>query len=361
MNTRSDFMLDIKVTRIHEEREKPNSEDLGFGNYFTDHMFTMSYTEGKGWHDPEIKPYAEISLDPSSAVFHYGQEMFEGMKAYSTKDGTINLFRPDMNAKRVNKTNDRICMPSIDEEDFVQSVKALVEIDKSWIPEGKDTSLYIRPFIIATEPTLMVHPSKTYLFMIILSPVGAYYKEGLNPVKIFVEDEYSRAVLGGVGEAKTGGNYSSSLIAQKKAKQNGFAQVLWLDAIEHKYVEEVGTMNIFFKIGGKVVTPMLSGSILAGITRDSVIKLLKSWDVPIEETQVTIDEIIRAADSGELEEAFGTGTAAVISAVGGIHYMGKDIVINNNAIGDLSQKVYSTLTDIQCGRIEDPMGWIVKV
>jgi branched-chain amino acid aminotransferase len=354
-------MLDIKIVLSKKLKEKPDSNALGFGNYFTDHMFVMTYTEGKGWHDPLIKPYEDLKLDPSAAVFHYGQEMFEGLKAYLREDKRINLFRPDMNGKRTNATNDRICMPEIPVEDFVQAVKTLVEIDKSWVPDGTGTSLYIRPFVIATEPTLMVNPSRNYLFMIILSPVGAYYKEGLNPVKIYVEDTYVRATKGGVGQAKTGGNYASSLIAQKNAKKEGFAQVLWLDAIAHRYVEEVGTMNIFFKIRGRIVTPELNGSILPGITRDSVITLLKSWDIPVDETRIDIEDVVSAAQTGDLEEVFGTGTAAVISPVGGIHYRGQDFEVHGNEIGSLTQRIYDTLTGMQYGVVEDSFGWIVTI
>ncbi|MCF8019555.1 isoleucine-valine aminotransferase / aromatic amino acid aminotransferase [Petrocella atlantisensis] len=354
-------MLTIDIIKAKQLKDKPDPNNLGFGNYFTDHMFVMDYQEGMGWHNPRVKPYEDLHLDPSAVVFHYGQEMFEGLKAYRRQDGEINLFRPDMNGKRLNNTNDRICMPQIPVEDFVQAVRTLVHTDASWVPEEAGTSLYIRPFVIATEPTLMVNPSKSYLFMIILSPVGAYYKEGLNPVRIYVEDTYVRASKGGVGEAKTGGSYGASMIAQKNAKNEGFAQVLWLDAIEHRYVEEVGTMNIFFKIRGKVYTPALSGSILPGITRDSVISLLKSWDIPIYEERISMDTIIEASKNGDLEEVFGTGTAAVISPVGGIHFKGLDFVVHNNEIGPITRRIYDTLTGMQYGNVKDDFGWIETI
>lgn len=354
-------MLNIKVTLSDEPKDKPNPESLGFGKFFTDHMFIMTYDEGQGWHDPIIKKYEELSMDPSACVFHYGQEMFEGLKAYKSKDGDINLFRPDMNGKRINRTNERICLPQLPIEDFIQAVSELVAVDHDWIPTAPGTSLYIRPFIIATEPTLMVHPSSSYEFMVILSPVGAYYKAGLNPVKIFVEDEYVRAVKGGVGEAKTGGNYAASLKGQMRAKELGYAQVLWLDAVERKYVEEVGTSNIFFKINGEIVTPELNGSILPGITRNSTIEVLKSWGYTVTERRITIKEVFEAAEKGILEEVFGTGTAAVISPVGSMYYEGIEHVINDMEIGETTQKLYNTLTGIQYGSVADEFGWITKV
>lgn len=353
--------MEIKIKEVEQRKEKPDYDNLGFGNYFTDHMFVMSYTEGIGWHDPIIKAYENLRLAPAACVFHYGQEMFEGLKAYRSVEGEINLFRPEMNAKRTNKTNDRICLPYLPEEDFVEAVKALVAMDKEWIPEGEGQSLYIRPFIIATEETLMVHPSKTYLFMIILSPVGSYYKAGINPVKIYVEDDFVRAVKGGTGEVKIGGNYSASLAGQEKAKKEGFAQVLWLDAIEHKYVEEVGTSNIFFLMDGVIVTPSLSGSILPGITRDSTIKLLELWGYTVVEKKILIEEVLEAASLGKLTEAFGTGTAAVISPVGSIYYKGENHVVNDMKIGEVTKRLYDTITGIQKGTVDDAFGWIVKV
>ncbi len=354
-------MLDIKITKTTAPSEKPDESNLGFGKKFTDHMFIMNYTEGKGWHDARIVPFEKLSLSPAAMVFHYGQEMFEGMKAYRGDNDGIYIFRPEMNARRANMSNDRLCIPQIPEEDFVQAVKAVVDVDRDWIPHAEGTSLYIRPFIIATDEFLGVAPSKTYLFMIILSPSGAYYASGLAPVGIWIEDEYVRAVKGGIGFAKTGGNYAASLIAQVKAHDEGFSQVLWLDGIERKYIEEVGAMNIFFKIDGKIVTPMLNGSILPGVTRDSVINLCKSWGMEVEERKISVDELLAAQHSGKLEEVFGTGTAAVISPVGKLRYMDEVMVIGDGNIGKTSQKIYDTITGIQWGKIEDPFGWRVDV
>lgn len=355
-------MLNIKINKTANPKEKYKADDkLGFGKIFTDHMFVMNYTEGKGWHDPRIEEYAPISLDPSAMVFHYGQTMFEGMKAYRGEDGKVYLFRPDMNAKRANDSNKRLCIPEIPEEDFVQAVKAVVDVDKDWIPTGEGESLYIRPFVIATDEFLGVAPSKTYLFIIILSPSGAYYASGLAPVGIWIEDEYVRAVKGGIGFAKTGGNYAASLKAQVKAHDDGYSQVLWLDGVERKYIEEVGAMNIFFKINGKIVTPMINGSILPGITRNSVIKMCQHLGYEVEERRISVDELVAAAKDGSLEEVFGTGTAAVISPVGKLRYCDDVMVIGDGNIGEVSQKLYDTLTGIQWGRLEDPFGWRVEV
>jgi branched-chain amino acid aminotransferase len=354
-------MLDIKYEMNKELKEKCSSSNLGFGTNFTDHMFIMDYKEGKGWYDPRIVPYQPISLDPSAMVFHYGQEMFEGMKAYKTEEDRVLLFRPDKNIHRTNITNDRLCIPKINEEDMLQAIKELVNLEKDWIPDAPGTSLYIRPFIIATDPFLGVRASSTYMFMIILCPVGAYYKEGINPVKIWVETEYVRAVKGGIGFAKTGGNYAASIKAQMKAKERGYSQVLWLDGVERKYIEEVGTMNVFFKINGEVITPSLEGSILAGVTRDSVIELLKKWNIPVSERKLSVEEVYDAAEKGLLEEAFGTGTAAVISPIGELNYEGRIININNGEIGEISQKIYDTITGIQTGKIEDNSDWTVEI
>ncbi len=353
--------MEIKITKTTAPKAKPPVESLGFGKYFTDHMFVMDYTEGKGWHDPQIVPYGSVTLEPACMVFHYGQAVFEGLKAYKGEDGSVLLFRPYSNMNRINVSNDRLCIPAIDVDFAVEAIKTLVEMEQDWIPEGKGTALYIRPFIFATDPQVGVHPAKTYKFFVILSPVGPYYKEGLNPVKIYVEDEYVRAVRGGIGFAKTAGNYAASLKAQEKAEQLGYTQVLWLDGVEKKYIEEVGTMNVFFKIGGKVITPALNGSILAGITRDSSINILKSWGVPVEERKLSIQEVYEANEKGELEEIFGTGTAAVISPVGELCWEGKKITINNGEIGPLSQKLYDTITGLQSGKIEDTFDYVVKL
>ncbi len=353
-------MLDIKIIKTETPKEKPVGP-LGFGKIFTDHMFVMDYTEGKGWHDARIVPFGDFTFSPASMVFHYGQEMFEGLKAYKGADGKSYLFRPDMNAKRTNATNERLCIPYLPEEDFVQAVSAIVKMDEDWIPTEEGTSLYIRPFIIATDAFLGVAPSKTYKFIIILSPSGAYYASGLAPVGIWIEDDFVRAVRGGVGYTKTGGNYASSLAAQVKAHDAGYSQVLWLDGVERKYIEEVGAMNIFFKINGTVVTPMLNGSILPGITRDSVLHLCRSWGIPTEERKISVDELIEAQKSGALEEVFGTGTAAVISPVGKLRYKDDVMTIGDGGIGELSQKLYDTVTGIQTGKLEDEYGWRLLV
>ncbi len=355
-------MLNIRIEKTANPKPLPTPENpLKFGTIFTDHMFIMNYETGKGWHDARIVPYQPIVLDPAAMVFHYGQEMFEGLKAYRSDEGKVLLFRPDMNAKRTNNTNKRLCIPQIPEEDFVEAVKALVKMDAAWVPTKPGTSLYIRPFIIATDPFLGVRPSDTYQFIIILSPVGAYYPEGLNPVKIWIEDDYVRAVRGGIGEAKTGGNYVASMAAQMKAHDEGYSQVLWLDGVERKYIEEVGAMNIFFKINGTVVTPMLNGSILPGITRNSVIALCKEWGVPVEERRVSAQELVDAYEAGTLEEVFGTGTAAVISPVGALRYGNRVMQIKDGSIGEYSQKFYDTITGIQLGKIKDNRGWVVEV
>ena len=355
-------MLDIKITRTETPKAKPAAgQKLGFGKIFTDHMFVMNYTEGQGWHDARVEPFHNISLSPAAMVYHYGQEMFEGLKAYKGDDGEVYLFRPDMNAKRTNASNERLVIPQLPEEDFVQAVKAVVDVDRDWVPTEPGTSLYIRPFIIATDEFLGVAPSKTYLFMIILAPSGAYYESGLAPVGIWIEDEYVRAVRGGMGYAKTGGNYAASLIAQQKAHDAGYSQVLWLDGVERKYIEEVGAMNIFFKINGTVITPELNGSILPGITRNSVLELCRSWGYPVEERKISADELIEAQRNGTLEECWGTGTAAVISPVGKLRYVDEVMTINGGNIGELSQKLYDTITGIQTGKLEDSRGWRVTV
>ncbi|MCR2822795.1 branched-chain amino acid aminotransferase [Lederbergia panacisoli] len=354
-----DYQIDVQLSTT--KKEKPAFKQLSFGTVFTDHMFVMDYTKGIGWHDAKIIPYQPIMLDPAAIIFHYGQTVFEGLKAYKTKEDEVVLFRPDENMKRLNRSNERLCIPEIDEEFALFALKKLISIDKDWVPNVEGTSLYVRPFIFADEPYLGVSPSDTYKFMIILSPVGAYYKEGINPVKISVESDFVRAVKGGTGNAKTAGNYAGSLKAQEEAEAEGFSQVLWLDGREHKYIEEVGSMNVFFKINGEVVTPELNGSILEGITRKSVLELLHHWEIPVVERKISIDEIFQAYHSGELEEAFGTGTAAVISPIGELFWQGEKIIINDGKTGELSKKVYDSLTGIQTGTEEDPFGWRVKV
>lgn len=351
----------IDIQRTTQHKPKPPQNALGFGIHFSDHMFIMNYTAGQGWHDPRIVPYQPIVLDPAAKVFHYGQTIFEGLKAYKTSDGRVLLFRPERNFMRLNRSNTRLGIPAIDEELALEALKKLIAVDQDWIPTEPGNSLYIRPFVIATQPALGVDASTQYQFIIILSPVGNYYPEGVNPVKIYVENEYVRAVRGGVGEAKTAGNYAASLKAQEVAKEKGYSQVLWLDGVHRKYVEEVGSMNVFFKINGTVYTPALSGSILDGITRSSIIDLLRHWEIPVEEKAIDIDELIEAARSGDLEEAFGTGTAAVISPIGELNWRDEEILINNGVTGDVSSRLYNTLTGIQRGTVPDPFGWMVEV
>ena len=357
-------MLDIKITRTTAPKAKTPDDQLGFGRVFSDHMFIMNYDKGQGWHDARIVPYAPIALDPSAVVFHYAQECFEGLKAYRTADGKIQLFRPDCNARRMNNTQDRLCIPEIPVEDFVQAVKALVEVEKDWVPHSEGSSLYIRPFTIATMAQLGVHASTSYQFIIICSPSGAYYKEGLAPVKIYVEDTYVRACPGGTGFTKCGGNYAVSLLAGEKAEQKGYSQVLWLDSQERKYVEEVGAMNIFFKIDGKIYTAAAldkDGTVLPGVTRRSIIELLKDWGYEVKEEHVAIADIMEAGHNGKLEEVFGTGTAAVVSPVKELDWKGDKVFISDGKIGQLTQKLYDTLTGIQWGKIPDTKGWIVPV
>lgn len=354
-------MLEIKKELTTQPKEKPAVDQLGFGQFFTDHMFIVDYTEGMGWHDPRIIPYQPLSIDPSAMVFHYGQAVFEGLKAYATVDNGVLLFRPDRNFNRLNHSNERIVIPAIDEELALEALKQLVTLDREWVPTAPGTSLYIRPFIIATEPHLGVHPSNSYQFIIIMSPSGSYYEEGINPVKIMVEQHFVRAVVGGTGEAKTAGNYASALKGQEIAHKEGYSQTLWLDGKEHRYIEEVGSMNIFFKINGTVITPALNGSILPGITRDSMLHVLKAKNIPVEERRISIDEVVEAYHNGTLEEAFGTGTAAVISPVGELKWRDEKILINNGEIGEISQMLYDTLTGIQNGTLEDSFGWTIKL
>jgi len=356
--------MDIKITKAEGDQLKPKPEDesqIGFGSIFTDHIFLMDYVEKKGWHNPRIEPYADLRLDPAAMALHYGQEIFEGLKAYYGRDGHIYLFRARDNFLRMNRSAERLCMPKINIDLVMEGLKELILLDRDWIPRSPGSSLYVRPTMLATEPHLGVRPSKEYLFYIIIGPVGAYYKEGLNPVKIYVEDTYIRAAVGGTGYIKTGGNYAASLLAAEKAKEKGFTQVLWLDACERRYVEEVGTMNIFFVMDDEVITSPLTGSILPGITRDSVIQLLKSWDIKVSERKLSIDEVVEASEDGTLKEVFGTGTAAVISPVGQITYKGKDYVISEGKMGELSQRLYDEIVAIQYAEKDDPFGWRIRL
>ena len=355
--------MEIEYVQAKTLKEKPAwDQNLGFGKYFTDYMFTMDWTVNKGWHNAKIEPYAPICLDPATLVLHYAQETFEGLKAYKSKDGNVLLFRPEMNARRFANSNRRLCMEILPEEMFVEAIEKLVAHEVDWIPTAEGTSLYIRPFMFATEAAVGVHPSSAYKFVIILSPVGAYYPEGVNPVKIYVEDEYVRATKGGTGFTKCGGNYAASIAAQVKAEKLGYTQVLWLDGVERKYVEEVGTMNFMFKIDNKIITAPCDGTVLPGVTRDSILHILKDWGYEVEERHLSIDELMEAGRKGKLEEAFGTGTAAVISPVGELYYKGETVTINDFKTGELTQKLYDTLTGIQWGNVKDTYGWtrIVK-
>lgn len=355
-------MLDIRITKTTTPKQKPENEKaLGFGKVFTDHMFVMDYDIEKGWHDARIEPYHPFSLDPASAVFHYAQEIFEGMKAYRRKDGKIQLFRPDCNAKRFQDSADRLCIPKIPTEDFLQAVSTLVRVEEDWVPSAPGTSLYLRPFIFASDVGLGVHASKKYVFCIIASPSGAYYKEGLKPVKIYVEDEYIRAAPGLTGFAKCGGNYAASIKAGEMAEELGYSQVLWLDGIEKKYVEEVGSMNIMFKIDGKIYTAATTGTVLPGVTRRSIIELLKDWGYEVIEGKLAIADVMKAGHEGKLEEVFGTGTAAVIAPVGELTWKKDSVIIGNSEIGPLTKKLYDTLTSIQWGDIEDTKGWTFRI
>ncbi|MGQ9812237.1 MAG: branched-chain amino acid aminotransferase [Dissulfurimicrobium sp.] len=352
--------MDIKIQLLAELKRKrlPPQENLKFGVYFTDHMFLMDYDEDVGWHDPRIVPYGNFSLDPASVCFHYGQEIFEGLKAYRCADGKIRLFRPGDNVRRLNRSAWRMCMPQVDEGLVLDAIKHLIRVDERWVPSARGTSLYIRPFMIATEAFLGVRPAKKYIFSIILSPVGAYYAEGFSPISIFVTDKYVRAAKGGVGEAKNAGNYAASLLASEEAKKLGFTQVLWLDAEQRRYVEEVGTMNIFFLFKNALVTPALSGSILPGITRDSVLTIAREQGLKVEERAISIDEVIEKTKNGDLKECFGTGTAAVISPVGSLFYKGVNYQINGGKTGPYAQALFDEITHIQYGEIKDRYGWV---
>ncbi len=356
--------MDIQVNPAGPDRQKPKPVDeskLGFGDLFTDHMFCMNYEKGRGWYDPRIVPYGNLEFDPAAMALHYGQEIFEGLKAYRGRDGKLYLFRAEDNFKRMNRSAARLCMPDLDIQQVMEALKRLILQDQDWVPGSPGTSLYIRPTMIATDPHLGVRPSHTYIFYIIIGPVGAYYKEGLNPVKIFVEDQYIRAAVGGIGEAKTAGNYAASLLAAEEAQAKGFTQVLWLDAAERKYVEEVGTMNMFFVIGDEVITAPLNGSILPGITRDSVIHILRDWGVKVSERPLAIEEVTAAAENGSLKEAFGAGTAAVISPVGQLTYKGRDYPVAGGKMGELSQRLYDEIVAIQYAEKDDPYGWRIPI
>lgn len=350
-----------RITLTDTPKPHPPVDSLGFGNYFTDHMFLMDYCPEKGWYDARIVPHGPIGLDPAAMVLHYGQEVFEGLKAYRSSEGKINLFRPLDNIRRFNRSCARLSIPEINEELYLEAMKELVRVENVWVPDAPDASLYLRPFLIATDPFIGVRASRTYLFIILLSPVGAYYPGGITPTSIYVEDEDVRAVRGGLGFAKTGANYAATIRAQTRAKEKGFTQVMWLDALERKYVEEVGTSNAFFVISGKVITPPLGGSILPGITRASCIDLLRGWNVPVEERNISIDEVFSSHEDETLEEIFATGTAAVVSPVGMLCYQEREINIGSGDVGPIARRLYDALTDIQWARKPDSNNWIVNV
>jgi branched-chain amino acid aminotransferase len=354
--------IKIKKAPLKIRKKKPVDESkLGFGKVFTDHIFSIKYKEGRGWYDPKIEPYRKLQLDPTAMCLHYGQEIFEGLKAYRGPKDEIYLFRPLENIRRMNVSAERLCMPQINEKLFLEAIKKLVMVEKDWIPHGEGTSLYIRPTMIATEAALGVHPADEYLFFIVVGPVGAYYPQGFSPTKMYVSEEYVRAVRGGIGHVKAAGNYAASLYASRIATEMGYTQVLWLDSVEKKYVEEVGTSNIFFVMGKELVTPPLTGSILPGVTRNSVIALAKHFGVKVVERPVSIDEVIRASQKGSLKEAFASGTAAIVSPVGHIHFRGKDYAINGGQTGLLAEKLYNEILQIQYGLKKDPFGWRVKI
>ncbi len=354
--------ITISEAEAGRRRPKPTSADgLGFGIHFSDHMFLMAHTGNKGWHNARIVPYGPLELFPSAIVLHYAQEIFEGLKAYYARDGGICLFRPEMNAARLNRSAARLCMPSVPAEDHLEAIRRLLRVDREWIPRARGASLYIRPAMIGTEGALGVHPSAEYLFFIVTGPVGAYYARGFDPVRILVEQRYVRAARGGLGEAKTGANYAASILAARTAKEKGFDQVLWLDAEHRRFVEEVGTMNIFFVFGKELVTPPLSGSILPGVTRDSVLTLAREWNITVTERPVEIEEVMRGAADGTLTEAFGTGTAAVISPVGSFACDGRELMVQGARVGQLSRRFYEEITGIQYGEIEDRHRWVHRV
>ncbi len=354
-------MEPIRITRATTLKKRPKDSDLGFGKVFTDHMFVMDFQEEKGWYDPRVEPYAPFSLDPAAAVLHYAQSVFDGLKAFRGRDGKVRLFRPQKHIERMNTSAKRMCIPPLDPDLALKSLVTLVGIDRDWVPASVGHALYVRPTIVASEPFLGVRPAHSYIYFVILSPVGAYYPEGMNPVKILVVDKYVRAVEGGVGAVKTAGNYAASLLAAEEAKHAGYTQVLWLDGVHRKYLDEVGTMNIMVKIGDEIITPPLTGAILPGVTRDSALTLMREWGLRVSERQVSIDEVREAAHRGALEEVWGTGTAAVISPVGELAYKGERIAIHGGRIGELTQRLYDAIVAIQYATAPDTRGWTVQV
>ena len=355
-------MLDIKITRPAAPKANPGAESKpGFGRTFTDHMSEINYTAGQGCHDARIVPYAPFQLDPATAALHGARRVFGGMKPDHPAGGPTQLFRPDVTARRRRDSAYRLCIPPIPEEDYIQAVKAIVDVDRDWVPHSDGASLYIRPFAFASDVGLGVHAAKEYIFCIICSPSGAYYAEGINPVRIYVEDDYIRAAPGLTGFTKCGGNYAASIKAGELAEEQGYAQVLWLDGVEKKYVEEVGSMNIMFKIDGKVYTAATGGPVLPGVPRRSCIELLKDWGYEVIEGKLAIADVMAAARAGKLEEVFGTGTAAVVSPVKELVWKGEHAYIGDGQIGPVTQKLYDTMTGMQWGRLPDTKGWIVPV
>lgn len=353
--------MNITFQKTTCPKEKPDSNALGFGKIFTDHMFMMDYSVEQGWHDARIVPFGPLSLHPACTALHYGSEIFEGLKAYRRADGKVQLFRPIENVRRMNNSAERLCLPQIPEEDAMQILTTFVATEQDWTPSAKGTSLYLRPFMFGNDETLGVHAVHHATFLIIASPVGSYYKEGINPVRIMIEDQDVRAVRGGTGYAKCGGNYAASNRAGERAEQKGYSQVLWLDGVERKYIEEVGAMNVMFKIDGKIVTPKLTGSILPGITRKSCIEVLRKEGYEVEERLLSVDELGEALKSGKLEEAWGCGTAAVVSPIGELCYKDVKYTVNNGKIGKVTQHLYDTLTGIQWGVLEDTFGWTYPI
>jgi len=353
--------MEIKIIRTNAPKAKPDQNSLGFGQHFTDHMFVMDYNLEKGWYNARIEPFGNLNLHPASTVFHYGAEIFEGMKAYRRPDGEVQLFRPEENMKRMNNSAERLSLPLLDEEFALEALKTFVNMEKDWVPSAPGTSLYLRPFLFGNDETLGVHTIHNAKFVIIASPVGAYYKEGLNPVKIMIETRDVRAVRGGTGYAKCGGNYAASMRAGDRAAAQGYSQVLWLDGVERKYIEEVGAMNVMFLINDTVVTPELTGSVLPGITRKSCIELLHEMGIKVEERLLSVDELAEAVKTGALKEAWGCGTAAVVSPIGELRMDDVKYQIADGGIGKLTQKLYDTLTAIQWGHAEDTHKWTCQV
>ena len=353
--------MEIKITKTATPSEMPAEDKLGFGKVFTDHMFMMDYDDGQGWHDLRIVPFGRIDLHPASTVLHYGAEIFEGLKAYRREDGGVQLFRPIENIKRMNRSAERMSLPEIPEADMLEILETFVRLEERFVPKSFGTSLYLRPFMFGNDESLGVHAVKRATFMLIASPSGSYYAEGINPVKIMIEGEDVRTVRGGTGYAKCGGNYAASTRAGERAAKKGYSQVLWLDGVERKYIEEVGAMNVMFKIDGEIVTPMLTGSILPGITRKSCIEVLKSLGYKVNERLLSVDELISALENGKLEEAWGCGTAAVVSPIGKLAYGDKEYTVSGGKIGEVTQKLYDLLTGIQWGKIEDTFGWVHKL